>query len=63
MEEKMKTTYLLGFRVAGLGKNGLGSRLVMGMSRVTLWVIGAVNLISKSPDPPSNPKRPSTQSM
>ena len=35
------------------GKGDLGSRLVMGIIGVTVWVIGVINLLTKSPDPPS----------
>ena len=29
----------------------------MGISRVTIWVIGVINLLTKSPDPPSRTLR------
>ena len=32
------------------------SRLVRGISGVTIWVIGVINLLTKSPDPESQPK-------
>ena len=35
------------------GKGDLVSRLVMGIIGVTIWVIGVINLLIKSPDPPS----------
>ena len=28
-------------------------RLIMGMTKVTIWLLGVINLLSKSPDPPS----------
>ena len=31
------------------GREGLGSGLIMGMTRVTICVIGAMNLLTKSP--------------
>ena len=35
------------------GQGDLVSRLIMGRSRVTIWVLGVMNLLTKSPDPPS----------
>ena len=35
------------------GHVDLVSRLIMGRTRVTKWVIGAINLVTTSPDPPS----------
>ena len=33
------------------GQGDLVSRLIMGISRVTIWVIGIINLLPKSPSP------------
>ena len=35
------------------GQGDLVNRLLMGISRVTIWLIGVINLLTKSPDPPS----------
>ena len=43
MKKKMETTIL--FRVRGDSV----SRLIMGVTRVTLWTIGVINLHAKSP--------------
>ena len=45
-----------GFRVQGAGSGDLVSRLIMGIIRVTIWVIGVINLVTKSPDTPSRIK-------
>ena len=29
------------------------NRLIMGIIRVTIWVVGVITLLTKSPDPPS----------
>ena len=42
------------------GQGDLVSRLIMGIIRVTIWAIGAINLLTKSLDPPSN-HHPSTK--
>ena len=34
-------------------RGDLVSRVIMGVSKVTIWVIGVTNLLTKSPDPPS----------
>ena len=47
MVEKMETTITVTFRVYGLGSGGSG--LIMGITRVTIWVIGVTNLLAKSP--------------
>ena len=42
----------LGFRGLGIyleGQGDLISRLIMGIIRVTIWVIGVINLLTKSP--------------
>ena len=35
------------------GQGDLVSGLIMGVSRVTIWVLEVINLLTKSPDPPS----------
>ena len=35
------------------GHGDLVSGLVIRITRVTIWVIGVINLLTKSPDPPS----------
>ena len=35
------------------GQWDLVSMLLMGITRVTIWVIGVTNLLTTSPDPPS----------
>ena len=39
------------------GSGDLVSRLIMGIFRVTIWVIGIINLLTKSPDPPSSSRK------
>ena len=39
------------------GHGDLVSRLRMGISRDTIWVIGVINVLTKPPDPPSNGSR------
>ena len=44
--------YCILFRVEGLGLVGPGdlvSRVMMGITRVTSWVIGVINILTKSP--------------
>ena len=36
------------------GPGDLVSRLIRGITGVTIWVIGVINLLMKSPDPPSS---------
>ena len=36
------------------GQGELVSRLIVGLAGVTIWLIGVVNLLTKSPDPPSS---------
>ena len=36
-----------------VGQGDLVSRLIMGIIRVPYWVIGGINLLTESPDPPS----------
>ena len=38
------------------GQGDLVSRLIMGIMRVTIWVTGVINILTKSPDPPSRPQ-------
>ena len=40
---------LLNFRAYLEGQGDLVSRLIMGIIRVTIWVIGVINLLTKSP--------------
>ena len=40
------------------GQVDLVSRLIIGIIQVTIWAIGVINLLTKSPDPPSNIKPP-----
>ena len=47
MEKKMDTTIMGLYRVQGQGD--LVSGLIMGITRVTIWVIGVINLLTKSP--------------
>ena len=44
----VQRVYDLDLRVLG-GSGDLASRLIMGISRVTIWVIGVINLLTKSP--------------
>ena len=37
------------------GHGDLGSRLIIKIIRLTVWVIGVVNYLLSPPDPPSNP--------
>ena len=56
MEKQTETTMLFKVLGSGLRVQGLGdlvSRLIMGIIRITIWVIGVINLLIKSPDPPS----------
>ena len=47
MVKKMETTITIAFRVYGLGSGGSG--LIIGITRVTIWVMGVTNLLAKSP--------------
>ena len=47
MEKKRETTVL--FRVFGLGPGDLVRKLIRGITRDTIWVIGVTNLVTKSP--------------
>ena len=48
---KENGNYYVSFRVQGfgLGSENLVSRVVMGISRVTIWITGFINLLAKSP--------------
>ena len=35
------------------GQGDVVIRLIMGMHGLTIWVIGVITLLTKSPDPPS----------
>ena len=35
------------------GQGDLVTRLIMGINGLTIWVIGVITLLTKSPDPPS----------
>ena len=35
------------------GQEDLVTRLIMGINGLTIWVIGVITLLTKSPDPPS----------
>ena len=47
--------FLVGIRDQGLGylagRGDLISRLIMGITRVIMWVIGVINLLTKPPGP------------
>ena len=45
-QEALKRIYLE-------GHGDLVSRLIIRITRVTTWVFGVMNLLTKSPDPPS----------
>ena len=50
MERKGKLLFRVqGFRVHLEGQGDLVSRLIMGTSRFTIWVIEVINLLTKSP--------------
>ena len=48
MERKWKLLYFLKFRVQGWGQGDLVSRSI-GKHGVNIWVLGIINLLTKSP--------------
>ena len=59
MEKKTESTiYFLGFSFRFRGT--YLSKLIMGICWVIIWVIGVMNLLTKSPDPPSTTLNPPT---
>ena len=47
-EERKPFTWVLDLQYLG-GQFDLVSRLIMGINGVTIWVIGVINLLTKSP--------------
>ena len=49
---KTNENYYIGFRAQHVGfrvRGGLRSRLIMGIMRVTIWLMGVSDLLTKSP--------------